>query len=72
MKDYELHARRYPVIVAMLIPVAYTTWLLIEYFPQLISIGNMVITAIAYFVPIAIVVELLVSLYAHYSMMYQN
>lgn len=55
MKDYELHARKYPAIVAMLIPAAYTTWMLIEYFPKVISVGNMIISAIACFVPIAIV-----------------
>lgn len=55
MKDYELHARKYPAIVAMLIPAAYTTWMLTKYFPQVISVGNMIISAIACFVPIAIV-----------------
>lgn len=39
----------------MLIPAAYTTWMLIEYFPKVISVGNMIISAIACFVPIAIV-----------------
>lgn len=55
MKDYELHARKYPAIVAMLIPAAYTTWMIIEYFPHVISIGNMILSAIACIVPIAIV-----------------
>lgn len=55
MKDYELHARKYPAIVAMLIPAAYTTWMLIEYFPNVINIGNMIISAITCFIPIAIV-----------------
>lgn len=55
MKDYELYARKYPAVVAMLIPAIYTTWMLMEYIPRIISLGNMLTSAIACFVPTAIV-----------------
>lgn len=55
MKDYELHARKYPAIVAMLIPAALTSYLLLNNFPNIIGIGNIIIESLAYFVPIAII-----------------
>lgn len=55
MKDYELHARKYPAVVAMLIPAALTSYLLLKNYPNIIGIGNTIIEAIAFFVPIAIV-----------------
>ena len=55
MKDYELHARKYPAIVAMLIPAALTSYLLLNNFPNIIGIGNVIIESLAYFVPIAII-----------------
>ena len=55
MKDYELHARKYPAIVSMLIPAALTSYLLLNNFPNIIGIGNIIIESLAYFVPIAII-----------------
>ena len=55
MKDYELHARKYPAIVAMLIPAVLTFYLLLNNFPNIISIGNNIIESLAYFLPIAII-----------------
>ena len=54
-KDYELYARKYPAIVAMLIPAALTSYLLLNNFPNIIGIGNIIIESLAYFVPIAII-----------------